>query len=393
MPALPEPAANRARKGNFVSEWFGYRVFPIARSDPTSLSRQQAETCPFLSAAKGSPNACIKPERSRGVCTVSTIAAGIRRDWLVCPYRALDPRLLNSAIARLFGGLDLGATFVIPAIRLATAEIRAQALEELRSGRRVFIYFDEKLGGELSIPATPRSPEFSFDVTIVEIELDHDLPSVGRFGVLEIQTMDFHGSYGHAVRNLKDTLRMFPNNFSYTLNTNQNLLSDRMEGPNIANVFKRTFYQIMFKFQLGRSERSAGCALALPQSVWDSWRPHLAEPKLEPHGDGTYNLFKPGQQRPPHVPAWVYIFDLNSAAKETPDPIEVKAVIATDAASFSYYALESAPDAALSNIATTGGMLTLLARRLWKFWPELALTIMIDGTPAIGRHKRRPPEA
>ena len=140
---------------------------------------------------------------------------------------------------------------------------------------------------------------------------------------------------------LKDTLRMFPANFASTLNENQHLLSDRMEGPNIANVFKRTFYQIMFKFQLGKSERSAGCALALPQSVWDSWKRHLADPRLEPQKDGTYDLFKPGQRRPSHVPAWVYIFELNTDTKQAPDPIEVKAIIATDAPSFSYYALEA----------------------------------------------------
>jgi len=247
--------------------------------------------------------------------------------------------------------------FVVPAIRLVAGETQAQVLDELRNGRRVFIYFDEKLGGELSIPATTRSPEFSFDVTIVEVDLKGDLPNVGRFGVLEIQTMDFHGSYGHTVRNLKDTLRMFPANFASTLNENQHLLSDRMEGPNIANVFKRTFYQIMFKFQLGKSERSAGCALALPQSVWDSWKRHLADPRLEPRKDGTYDLFKPGQRRPSHVPAWVYIFELNTDTKQAPDPIEVKAIIATDAPSFSYYALEAAPDAALGNIVGSGGML------------------------------------
>ena len=137
--------------------------------------------------------------------------------------------------------------------------------------------------------------------------------------MLEIQTMDFHGSYGHAVRNLKDTLRMFPANFASTLNENQHLLSDGM----------------------GKSERSAGCALALPQSVWDSWKRHLADPRLEPQKDGTYDLFKPGQRRPSHVPAWVYIFELNTDTKQAPDPIEVKAIIATDAPSFSYYALEA----------------------------------------------------
>jgi hypothetical protein len=180
MAIASERAANRAGKGNFVSEWFGYRVFPTARTDPASLREQQL--CPFLSAAKGSASVCIKPERSRGVCTVSTMASGIRRDWLDCPYRALDPRLLNPAIARLFGGLDLSTIFVVPAIPLVTAEIHAGVLDKLRSEHRVLIYFDEKLGGELSIPETARSPEFSFDVTIVEVELKDDLPSVGRFG-------------------------------------------------------------------------------------------------------------------------------------------------------------------------------------------------------------------
>jgi hypothetical protein len=39
---------------------------------------------------------------------------------------------------------------------------------------------------------------------------------------------------------------------------NQRWLSEGVEGPNIANVFKRTFYQMMFTFQLGHHERCAG---------------------------------------------------------------------------------------------------------------------------------------
>ncbi|HZT86859.1 MAG TPA: hypothetical protein VFA12_02750 [Stellaceae bacterium] len=332
---------------------------------------------------------CIKPEKSRGVCTVSTMPTGARRDWIVCPYRALDPGLLSSAISRLFGGLRSGLTFIVPAVRLASADIQIQVLEKLQTEHRVFIYLDEKLGGELSIPRTMSSPEFSFDVTIIEIILLNDLPAVGRFGVLEIQTMDFHGTYGHAVRNLKETLRMFPGDFGATLETHRELLSERIEGPNIANVFKRTFYQMMFKFQLARSDQSAGCVLAIQQSVWDSWKPHLADPVLQPHADGTFNLFKPMQDRPEHVPAWIYIFDLDAASDQSPNPIEIRAIIATDAASFSYYALEAAPEAALQNVSASGGMLTLLARRLWKFWPDLASTILIEGEPAVRLRGKR----
>lgn len=168
---------------------------------------------------------------------------------------------------------------------------------------------------------------------------------------------------------------MFPDEFGATLQAKQRLLSDRVEGPNIANVFKRTFYQMMFKFQLGRSERCAGCTLAIPQSVWDSWKPHLGEPRLNAEGDGTMNLFRPGRARPRHVPAWIYVFDLDANARKTPSPIDVKLIIATDAPSFSHFALDVAPGAALENIAAPGGMISLLARRILKLWPELGRTI------------------
>ena len=49
----------------------------------------------------------------------------------------------------------------------------------------------------------------------------------------------------------------------------------KIEGPNISNVFKRTFYQIAFKFQVTNGGTSVGCTLALPQPVWDSWQPFL----------------------------------------------------------------------------------------------------------------------
>lgn len=391
---MTEIGAGTRKGGNFISEWFGHRIYPMARSDDAVLRDQQMERCPFLSAAKGEPNRCIKNEKSRGVCTVSTTSGGRRQDWLVCPYRALDPSLLSSTVRRLFGFGDAQPATIMPAIRLADPEMRAEVADRLNAGERVFIYFDEKLGGELSIPSTSRSPEFSFDVTIIEVEWADGRPHVGRFGVLEIQTMDFHGTYGHAVRNLKDTLRMLPERFAEMLNQTPRLMSEKVEGPNIANVFKRTFYQMMFKFQLGRSERCAGCALAIPQAVWDSWKPHLGEPVLVPQGDGTFNLFQPGRERPPHVPAWVFVFDLDMASPQTPAPINIASIIATDAPSFSYYALDVAPAAALENIATPDGMISLLARRLAGLWPDLARTIVINGQellrPKRSRRKRDP---
>lgn len=368
---------SKAARGNYVSEWFGHRVFPNVVAGKKSLKEQQAESCPFLTAAIGEVRTCIKSSAARGVCTINTATSGTRMDWLVCPYRALDPSLLESAVRRLFGFRESQAVYIIPAIRLEAEKIREEIGQRLRSGDRVFIYFDEKLGGELSIPATAKSPEFSFDVTIIEIELSDGRPHVGRFGVIEIQTMDFHGSYRKAVANLKDALRLHPKDFATSLQTNQNWLSEDIEGPNIANVFKRTFYQMMFKFQLGQNPRCAGCVLAVPLSVWESWQRHLGQPELRSEPDGTFSLFPSGGARPPIVPAWIYVFDISSMSRTSPSPLVISKIIATDATSISHYALQVAPAAALENIASATGMLTLLARRISRLWPELGTTLTV----------------
>lgn len=156
----------------------------------------------------------------------------------------------------------------MPAVTLTKSEVRDDINMRLSRGQPVFIYFDAKIGGELSIPPTDRSPEFAFDVTIVELNINDGHAHIRRFGILEIQTTDFHGSYRAAVSNLRDSLRLHPANFPTTLQASQQWLCEGIEGPNIANVFKRTFYQTMFKFQLDAHERCAGCVLAIPDAVW-----------------------------------------------------------------------------------------------------------------------------
>jgi len=262
-------------------------------------------------------------------------------------------------------------------VSLTKEKVRADLTARLVEGQAVFVYFDAKMSGELSIPPTERSPEFAFDVTIVELELKDGLPHIGQFGILEIQTMDFHGSYRSAVRNLRDGLRLHPNNFAETLSTNPQWLSEDIEGPNIANVFKRTFYQMMFKFQLGAHERCAGCVLAIPQSVWDSWQRHLGAPVLQRLSEGVFALAAPGQQIADSPPAWIIVFEPDGASDQTPSPIRVSKTIATDVPAMSYWALEVAPQAALANIDSGGGMLMLMARRLKRLWPELAQTLTV----------------
>ena len=134
----------------------------------------------------------------------------------------------------------------------------------------------DKLGGEIDIPGSKRSPKFKLDTTLVEILGSGKGASIGRHGILEVQTMDFHGSYREATLSLTHALKLHPRDFATQLRANPNWASAGIESPNIANVFKRTIYQILFKFQLGHHPDCAGAILALPGSVWESWQPHLA---------------------------------------------------------------------------------------------------------------------
>jgi hypothetical protein len=381
--------------GNFVSEWFGHRVYPEIVTTAQSVADQQSERCPFLSEATNEDRRCIKAPAAKGVCTISSVSNGPRQDWLVCPYRALSDELVSRATRQLFSIPESVSPFVVPAAILTHDEVRADITARLDGGQPVFIYFDKKTSGELSIPPTDRSPEFSFDVTIVEITMRESLPHIDRFGILEIQTMDFHGSYRDAVRNLREGLRMHPSRFGPTVQDNQWWLSEGVEGPNIANVFKRTFYQMMFKFQLGQHERCAGCVLAIPQSVWDSWQRHLGAPQLVAEADGSHSLLAPGRTRTDPCPAWIYVFEPDASPERTPSPILLRKMIGTDAPSISHWALEVAPAAALSNIDAEAGFLAGLSRRLKLFWPELARTVVaeiaVEAATARPRRRARAP--
>jgi len=227
-------------RGNFVSEWFGYRVYPTVWSASAPLADQRAGRCPFLSAVLGEQKECVKPPASSGICTISSASNGPRQDWLVCPYRALDQTLMRDATRRLFGDSGRGDLSPLPAPALVRSAVREDAAARVMRGETVIIYFQDKLGGEISIPPTDRSPELAFDITLVEVSFTSGRMDVGRYGILEVQTMDFHGSYRHAVGNLKDALRLHGSRFPHVLQENQGWLSDHVEGPNIANVFKRT---------------------------------------------------------------------------------------------------------------------------------------------------------
>jgi len=374
----------RAASRPHIAEWFGHRVFPTVSSGDAPIDDQSSERCPFLTQTLKSSTPCVKAPNSRGVCTISASSNGSRQDWLVCPYRALDDGLLADMVCRLYGIPALDPVLIRPVVALSDEADRAEILNAVDGGTdaRVFVYFQDKLGGEISLSRTGASPELSFDITVVELlpanplesvdDLWPGLPgpavTVGKYGVIELQTTDTHGTYSQAVTALRSALDLHEENFSDQLAENPEWAGRGIEGPNISNVFKRTFYQIAFKFQVTKRETSVGCALALPQPVWDSWQPFLGAPELHEQLDGTWRLLDDRSVRPSD---WIYVFDIDTEPSPggRPAPIRVNTVIGTDAATLSRAAFEVAPAKAVSHGGEHDAVVETIARRLGRYIP------------------------
>jgi hypothetical protein len=364
-----------------IAEWFGHRVFPTVSSGETPIDDQQSERCPFLTQTLKRSTPCVKAPNSRGVCTISASSNGPRQDWLVCPYRALDDGLLGDMVYRLYGVPPLDPVLIRPVVALADEAGRSEILDAIRGGIRAFVYFQDKLGGEISLSKTGASPELSFDITVVELlpaAADDLRPGVsspgvaaGKYGVIELQTTDTHGSYSHAVTALNSALDLHKERFSDQLKENPEWAGRKVEGPNISNVFKRTFYQIAFKFQVTKREASVGCALALPQPVWDSWQPFLGAPELHEQPDGTWRLLDDQATRPND---WIYVFDIDTEPSPggRPAPIRVSLVIGTDAATLSRAAFEVAPAKAVAHGGEHDAVAETITRRLGRYLPQIS---------------------
>ncbi|WP_326760002.1 hypothetical protein OHB35_25430 [Streptomyces phaeochromogenes] len=340
-----------------------------------SLSDQENQRCPFLTQATGTNYQCVKVERnggkSRGVCTISSTTGGARKDWLACPFRALDTSMLRDAANRLFS-YDADQVFTLtPATLLGKDEEVQKLRDRVAADEPSLVYFQNAFGGEIKLSATDRSPAFSFDSTMVEILRGPDGGlTVGKYGIFEIQTADFHGTYETAVNNISQNLRMFPDEFKEQIDAHQYLLSEDVESPNTANIFKRTFYQMMFKFQVGAHDTSAGCIFAVPRAVWDSWQKHLGAPELVEASDGTWRLSKPDADVSTTPRSWIYVFDIDASSTHTPNKLDLWRVIGTDAPTLSYFALEVAPEAALEAGGSVDRLREKITQRLGEFLPD-----------------------
>jgi hypothetical protein len=121
--------------------------------------------------------------------------------------------------------------------------------------------------------------------------------------------------------------------------------------------------QISVKFQVTSRDTSAGCVLALPKPVWDSWQPFLGAPELHQTPDGTWRLLDDRTATPNN---WIYVFDIGDDASPDggPAPVNVCLVIGTDAPTLSRAAFDVAPARAVEHGAGTDAVVSSIVRRL-----------------------------
>lgn len=362
-------------RGNYVSEWFGQRIYPQVRLSYPDVSGANANRCPFLSEVLHRPTHCVKSDNSRGVCTISSSSNGPRQDWLVCPYRVISSTIVTRGCQMIFG-LPVPANPVPVSILSDQRELEA-FVGRVNSDGVGYVFFQDKLGGEISVIGTHRSPEMSFDVTVVEIKPDNEGGfTVSRYGILELQTMDYHGTYKHAVNNLRDGLRLHEETFPQALQANLEKWSGKdVEGPNIANVFKRTFYQMLLKFRLaGEGSAAAGTVLAIPQSVWDSWQPFLGAPQLEDESPGVRRLrVAAGAPEEAPINAYICVFDLDAGSDGRISPVDIKHFIRISPERMAHHAFTEVPAHILHAIQTDESVLATIKQRLGKWWPAFQI--------------------
>jgi Restriction endonuclease NotI len=349
----------------------GQRIYPSVRIASPALGKDGPSDCPFLSQVLHRHAPCVKSSNSAGVCTVSSTSNGPRQDWLVCPYRVISSEIVSHACQTIFGLAH--AVTPIPVSLLQSAEELKRFEAQLQKQRVGYLFFQDKLGGEISVLGTPHSPEMSFDVTLVEVVAEAEGAfRVARYGILEIQTMDYHGSYKHAVQNLRDGLRLHPTSFAAALTANlEHWAGEKVEGPNIANVFKRTFYQTLLKFKLaGTGAAAAGTVLALPRSVWDSWQPFLGAPGLEDEASGIKRFAASrGQKKQSALNAYICVFDLDAAAPNAVSPVVIEHFVRVSPERLAHQAFDVVPEHILHAMQTEDSVVSSIRSRLARWWP------------------------
>jgi hypothetical protein len=244
--------------------------------------------------------------------------------------------------------------------------------QSIAADQRAFVFFQDKLGGEIPISGTSSSPEISFDITVVELYYARPgVIKVDRYGFIEIQTMDFHGSYKHAVSSLRNALDLHKRKFPTQLASNQEWASRKVEGPNIANVFKRTFYQMLLKFELSKEGCAAGTVLALPEAVWESWQPFLGRPTIETVSGSEFRLVGSDNVTYHGTNAWIFVFALDAGASDPISPVKIVSRIRVSATDLVQHAFVTVPANMLQRATVDDVLLPRIRERIRRAMPIL----------------------
>jgi hypothetical protein len=202
-------------------------------------------------------------------------------------------------------------------------------------------------------PRKPWNPTSSLDA-------DGKPSTFGKHLFYEIQTADFHGSPLHAAQALRDACAAGEPSLNYhaTLVGQVEICGTGVEGPNKANIFKRTIYQMIFKIELARHADSAGFAIVLPVPVWESWLRHLGQPTLVQSGDDPTMVSLPEptsdtEMASTTAPATIFVFDIDSASSEVPSPLKIVKRVSCSASALAHYAFTIAADKALQGDVIT----------------------------------------
>ncbi|MGQ0731874.1 hypothetical protein [Acidovorax sp.] len=359
------------RRGNFISEWFGQRTYPVVRLEDEAISGENWGVCPFLSRVVRRTTRCIKGENAFGVCTISSVMPNMQRDWLVCPYRVIDSEIVRNSCVAIFGSIPTETPIPISILN----EMKGLALlqDSLKKTGKGFVFFQDKLGGEISISSTSSSPEIAFDIAVVEVSNgENGAIRIGRYGFIEIQTMDFHGSYKDAVSNMRDAHRLHQRQFSTALSNNPSWMSQNVEGPNIANVFKRTFYQTLLKFELSKEGAAAGTVLAIPDAVWESWQPFLGRPTIENVSGSEFRIVGSDNTKYHGTNAWIFVFELDSQSGPI-SPVNIKARIRVSATDLIEHAFVNVPKNMLHWATTDDVLLSRIRERMRRAIPAVTI--------------------
>jgi hypothetical protein len=153
---------------------------------------------------------------------------------------------MKDVVARLFGSPDARDEVpVFAAPILGRAEIRQDIDRRLAAGKSVVVYFQDKLGGEISIPSTDRSPELAFDITLAEIFLASGQRDIRRYEYWKSKPWTFTAPTGTPSAILKThcacTETVFQRSFSRTNDGCAIVWKDRTSPMCSSGPFTRCF--------------------------------------------------------------------------------------------------------------------------------------------------------